>query len=41
VARASGLLAIALDARGAVTRLSRFGDAGLPARFGLPPSVRA
>jgi len=40
-ARASGLLAIALDARGAVTRITRFGDAGLPARFGLPPSVRA
>ena len=39
-ARGSGLLAIALDGRGAVTAIARFGDAALLARFGLPPSVR-
>ena len=39
-ARGSGLLSIALDGRGAVTAITRFGDAALLGRFGLPPSVR-
>ena len=35
-----GLMVLTLDGRGAITAITRFGDAALLARFGLPPSVR-